>query len=99
MSYLVFSGLRKSDLKERSVFCQFRIRFFPQNADGTIASVVFNTSNETPTFGTRVGEDAAFAAQFVGKTGPFTIGAGIDALSGATVTSEAAVKAVNNAIK
>ena len=69
------------------------------NADGTIASVVFNTAHETPTFGTRVGEDAAFAAQFVGKTGPFTLGAGIDALSGATVTSEAAVEAVNNAIK
>ena len=69
------------------------------NADGTIAAVVFNTANETPTFGTRVGEDAAFAAQFVGKAGPFTLGAGIDALAGATVTSEAAVLAVNNALK
>ena len=69
------------------------------NADGTIAAVVFDTANETPTFGARVGEDAAFAAQFVGKTGPFTLGAGIDALAGATVTSEAAVLAVNNAIK
>ena len=69
------------------------------NEDGTIASVVFNTSGETPTFGTRVGEDAAFAAQFVGKTGPFTLGAGIDAVAGATVTSEAAVLAVNNALK
>lgn len=69
------------------------------NENGTIASVVFDTSNETPAFGTRVGEDEAFAAQFVGKTGPFTLGAGIDALSGATVTSEAAVEAVNNALK
>ena len=29
--------------------------------------------NETPTFGTRVGEDAAFAAQFVGKTGTIAV--------------------------
>ncbi len=69
------------------------------NEDGTIAAVVLDTTGETAGIGTKVGESEEFAAQFIGKTGPFTLGAGIDAVAGATVTSEAAVNAINNAIK
>ena len=69
------------------------------NADGTIAAVALDTSSETAGIGSLVGENADFAAQFVGKTGPFTLGAGIDVVAGASVTSEAAVLAVNNALK
>ena len=69
------------------------------NDDGTIATLTLDTTGETPNFGTKVGESAEFAAQFIGKTGPFTLGAGVDGISGATITSEAAVEAINNAIK
>ena len=61
--------------------------------------LTLDTTGETPNFGTKVGESAEFAAQFIGKTGPFTLGAGVDGISGATITSEAAVEAINNAIK
>ena len=37
-----------------------------------------------------------FTGQFIGKTGPFTLGVDIDAVSGATVTSQAVVEAVNS---
>jgi len=65
---------------------------------GAVTALNIDSSNETPGFGTRCAEDAAFMDQFVGKTGPFAIGEGIDALSGATVTSEAVVKAINAAL-
>ncbi|MBR6569372.1 MAG: FMN-binding protein, partial [Clostridia bacterium] len=64
------------------------------DADDVITAVVINAANETPGFGTRCGEDEAFLAQFVGKTWPLE---GIDVLSGATVTSNAVLKAVNAA--
>jgi len=66
--------------------------------DGTIAALSIGSADETPGFGTRCAEDEAFINQFVGKKGPFAIGEGIDALSGATVTSEAVVKAINAAM-
>ena len=66
---------------------------------GAISGLTIESGNETPGFGTRCAEDEGFINQFIGKTGPFTLGAGIDAVAGATVTSEAAVLAVNNALK
>ena len=65
--------------------------------DGTVESVKFETGGETPSFGTRIPDDEAFGAQFIGKTPPFEIGNGIDALAGATVSSKAVVEAINNA--
>ena len=54
--------------------------------------------DETDGLGKRASE-AEFTEQFIGKTGPFAFGKdGIEALSGATVTSEAALKAINRAI-
>ena len=51
---------------------------------------------ETEGVGSRIREKA-FMEQFVGKTPPISLGDGIDAASGATVSSQAAVDAVNAA--
>ena len=68
------------------------------NEDGTVKSLTIDTPNETAGLGQRASE-AAFTDQFIGKTGPFTFGEdGIEALSGATVTSNAALKAINKAV-
>ena len=67
-------------------------------ADGVITGIKVDSSNETNGFGTRCGEDEAFLNQFIGKKATPDLGEGIEALSGATVTSEAVVKAANAAI-
>ncbi|MBR3335363.1 MAG: FMN-binding protein, partial [Clostridia bacterium] len=67
-------------------------------ADNAISELTIDTPNETEGLGKRA-SDAEFTEQFIGKTGPFTFGEnGIEALSGATVTSNAALKAINKAI-
>ena len=66
------------------------------NEDGTVKSLAIDTPNETPGLGQRASEEA-FTGQFIGKAGPFAYGEnGIEALSGATVTSNAALNAINN---
>lgn len=63
-----------------------------------ISTLSIDTPNETEGLGKRA-SDAAFSDQFIGKSGPFIYGEdGIEALSGATVTSNAALKAINRAI-
>ena len=65
------------------------------NGDNTVKSLAIDTPDETDGLGKRASE-AEFTDQFIGKTGPFTFGEdGIEALSGATVTSNAALKAIN----
>ena len=65
------------------------------NDDRTVKSLIIDTPNETAGLGQRASE-AEFTDQFIGKAGPFTYGEnGIEALSGATVTSNAALKAIN----
>ncbi len=65
------------------------------NDDQTVKSLVIDTPNETAGLGQRASE-AEFTDQFIGKAGPFTYGEnGIEALSGATITSEAALRAIN----
>ena len=60
-----------------------------------VISLTIDTPDETDGLGKRASE-AAFTDQFIGKAGPFTFGEnGIEALSGATVTSNAALKAIN----
>ena len=59
-----------------------------------IAAIVVESGNETPGFGTRCAEDEAFLAQFIGKQLPLE---SIDVLSGATVTSNAVMAALNAA--
>ncbi len=63
--------------------------------DQVVKSLIVETPDETEGIGKRVSEPA-FTDQFIGKTGPFTFGEnGIEAVSGATVTSTAALKALN----
>lgn len=63
--------------------------------EGRVAEIWTDVSQETPGLGQRCGE-RAFLDQFVGKSGPFVLGENIDAVSGATVTSQAVVEAVNS---
>jgi uncharacterized protein with FMN-binding domain len=62
-----------------------------------VRSLTIDTSNETPRMGQRASEKA-FTDQFIGKSAPFAYGKdGIEALTGATLTSNAALKAINRA--
>jgi RnfABCDGE-type electron transport complex G subunit len=67
------------------------------DSDRKITSITIDASGETAGFGQRTMEDEDFQNQFIGKTGPFTLGENVDALSGATITSTAVVEALNNA--
>ena len=69
------------------------------NEDGTIATLTVDTSCEHADYGAKVGTNEAFLAQFIGKTGPFAIGEGVDAVTGATGSSASAVEAINDAVK
>lgn len=61
--------------------------------DGVITGVWFDASNETDGVGSQVGASQSFAGQFVGGTS-----AEVDAIAGATVSSTAAMDAVDRAI-
>lgn len=61
---------------------------------GAIAHLQVKAPWETRDFGSRCTEEA-FTSQFIGKTGPFTLGINVDAVSGATITSRAVVNALN----
>ena len=66
--------------------------------DGTLNGIVYTDLNETPGIGMKV-EDASFTDQFAGvKAEKLTLGADIDAATGATISSEAVVNAVNAAL-
>jgi len=67
-------------------------------ADGVITGIKVDSADETPGFGTRCGEDDAFLNQFIGKKATPDLGEGIEALAGATVTSNAVIEAANAAI-
>ncbi|MBQ9943336.1 MAG: FMN-binding protein [Clostridia bacterium] len=67
------------------------------DADGKIATLVIGGDKFAESQG--IGDkalDPAFAAQFIGKQAPIAL-TDIDAISGATVTSEAVVNAINKA--
>ncbi len=65
--------------------------------EAKILSVTVDASTQTPEYGGRVPEDEAFLNQLIGKSLPLALGDGIDALTGATVTSSAVVDALNQA--
>jgi len=66
--------------------------------DGNIIAVEITGTNETPGLGKKV-EDDSFKSQFAGMTAePKTI-SDIDAISGATISSNAVIAALNNAIE
>ncbi len=93
--YVVVTAQRgyKSVIRVQSIF----------TADGeTLAGIRVLEQNETEYLGERV-ETEEFTSRFVGRRAPMklwgglTVGSPIDALSGATVSSQAVVDAVNNA--
>ena len=65
------------------------------NDDGVITYLTVDASSQTPGFGQRC-EEEAFTSQFIGKKVPLTLGVDIDAMTSATVTSQAVVDAVNS---
>ena len=69
-----------------------------QGEKGNIGWLFIDASTQTPGMGTRCAEDDVFTTQFLGKSGPFTLGENADALTGATVTSTAVVEAINAAL-
>ncbi len=62
-----------------------------------IVSLSVDASTQTPEYGGRIPEDEAFLHQFIGRSLPLALGEGIDAVTGATVTSGAVVDALNQA--
>ena len=62
-----------------------------------ISSIVINAASQSPEYGAHASDDEAFNEQFIGKSLPLTLGEDIDALSGATLTSQGVVDAVNKA--
>ena len=65
--------------------------------EARIESLEIDASTQTEEFGGRTQTEPEFAAQFIGKRLPLTLGEDVDALSGATVTSTAVVEALNGA--
>ena len=65
--------------------------------DGKIASLSIDAASQTPEIGSQVETDKNFQTRFIGKTLPVTLGKDVDAISGATVSSQAVVDALNNA--
>ena len=66
---------------------------------GQVAGVYIDPAmhQETESLGKQV-EESYFWGQFIGNTGAFAVGENIDAVSGATITSEAVVDCVNRAV-
>ena len=62
-----------------------------------IESITVDASSQTVNIGALVETDQAFLDQFVGKTLPLTMGTDVDALTGATISSQAVVDALNQA--
>ena len=56
-----------------------------------------DASGETAGLG-QLAMEEEFTSQFIGKSAPLTLGDGIDAISGATITSQAVVDAANEAL-
>ena len=62
--------------------------------NGAIAAMTVDASGETAGLG-QLAMEEEFTSQFIGKSAPLTLGDGIDAISGATITSQAVVDAAN----
>ena len=67
------------------------------NPDYTVAGVQVLSHSETPGVGSQV-TDPEFLRQFYGLGGTIELGRGLDAVSGATVSSKAVVHGLNRAI-
>lgn len=63
--------------------------------NGVITSFTIDASSQTPGLGQECAS-AAFTSQFIGKKAPFVLNENIDAVTSATITSQAVVDAVNS---
>lgn len=72
------------------------------DAEGNIVGLQFMENSETAGYGQKLvdgsADGVAFAQQFIGLAGTQEIGKGVDAMTGATVSSKAAVAAINTAV-
>ncbi len=66
------------------------------NLLGEVIGVNVIAHSETPGLGAKAAEDT-FLKQYAGQTGKVTLGEGVDAISGATISSNAVTEAVNAA--
>lgn len=66
--------------------------------EGKVAGISVVSHGETPNIGTKVLEDPAYLGQYNGISAPVTFGEGIDAISGATRSSNAVRDGVNAAL-
>ena len=71
--------------------------FVGVNNEGSVTGTMVLEMAETSGLGQRAMTDMTFLSQFVGTKGEAELGTNVDALSGATVTSKAVVKAVISA--
>ena len=67
------------------------------DGEGKIAAIDVDASSQTPEIGGQVETDRNFLSRFIGQTLPVTLGQEVDAVSGATVSSQAVVDALNSA--
>ncbi len=65
--------------------------------EGKIASINIDASSQTEEIGGQVESDRNFQSRFIGLKLPVTLGEDVDAISGATLSSQAVVDALNNA--
>ena len=69
------------------------------NNDGKVTGLVVREMNETISLGMNALNDTDFLGHFLNKDTKFKIGTdGVDAITGATVTSKAVVRCINSAI-
>ncbi len=69
------------------------------DAEGKVVELSFLEINETPSIGMKLTGNAEWLAQFSGLNGHAVLGDNVDAVSGATKTSQGITDAVNNALK
>ena len=68
------------------------------NNDGHVTGLVIRDMQETFGLGRNALTDADFLAQFLNTSGDAAIGDGVDAISGATVTSKAVARSISSAV-
>jgi len=72
--------------------------FVGVNNDGKVTGILVEDAHETFGLGSKALTDHEFLAQFLNTSGSATVGEGIDAITGATVTSKAVARGVNSAV-
>lgn len=65
--------------------------------EGKVTGLVVQSMSETMGLGSKALNDQDFLSQFLNTSGDAVIGEGVDAISGATVTSKAVARCVNSA--